>query len=210
MSSPYTTAKIAQRLQSCPSICKLCYSKALQAWMLMQLEDVIHHILSCCQPTLSTCIATTNSMLHECCRSWWTWSSRADSHDRAALRSLEQRLSIEEIAHFRAFVAARSSTLLAASDIHMQHAVDAVDAVVANLGILIADCICGCVQNPETLCLVKMFICLYKSPDSQVTTLPFSVLILPFTPCVPHGQPASQLCHISCCHAYQSMGGVLL
>lgn len=41
---------------------------------------------------------------------------------------------MEEVAHFRAFVAARSSTLLAASDIHLQHAVDAVDAVVANLG----------------------------------------------------------------------------
>lgn len=72
--------------------------------------------------------------LHGCCRSWWAWSSRADSHDRAALRSLEERLSIEEVAHFRAFVAARSSTLLAASEVHMRHAVDAVDAVVANLG----------------------------------------------------------------------------
>lgn len=43
---------------------------------------------------------------------------------------------MEEIAHFRAFVAARSSKVLNKSELHLQHAVDAVDAVVANLGIL--------------------------------------------------------------------------
>lgn len=58
----------------------------------------------------------------------------ADSNDKAALQRLEDRLSMEEIAHFRAFVAARSSTILAKSELHLQHAVDAVDAVVANLG----------------------------------------------------------------------------
>ena len=41
---------------------------------------------------------------------------------------------MEEIAHFRAFVAAQSSKLLNRSETHLQHAVDAVDAVVANLG----------------------------------------------------------------------------
>lgn len=41
---------------------------------------------------------------------------------------------MEEIAHFRAFVAARSSKVLTKSELHLQHAVDAVDAVVANLG----------------------------------------------------------------------------
>lgn len=43
---------------------------------------------------------------------------------------------MEEIAHFRAFVAARSSRVLIKSELHLQHAVDAVDAVVANLGVL--------------------------------------------------------------------------
>lgn len=50
---------------------------------------------------------------------------------------------MEEIAHFRAFVAARSSSLLAASEIHLQHAWDAVDAVVANLGALMLTCKCA-------------------------------------------------------------------
>ena len=58
----------------------------------------------------------------------------ADAKDKAALQQLESRLSMEQIAHFRAFVAARSSKVLAKSELHLQHAVDAVDAVVANLG----------------------------------------------------------------------------
>lgn len=58
----------------------------------------------------------------------------ADANDKAALQHLENCLSMEEIAHFRAFVAARSSTILAKSELHLQHAIDAVDAVVANLG----------------------------------------------------------------------------
>ena len=73
--------------------------------------------------------------MHTCCnRSWWQWARSADAHDRAALQQLESQLSMEEIAHFRAFVAARSSTMLNKSELHLQHAVDAVDAVVANLG----------------------------------------------------------------------------
>ena len=70
-------------------------------------------------------------MLH---RSWWQWTQSADASDRVALQRLEKRLSMEEIAHFRAFVAARSSKVLNKSELHLQHAVDAVDAVVANLG----------------------------------------------------------------------------
>ena len=58
----------------------------------------------------------------------------ADGNDKAALRQLEDNLTMEEIAHFRAFVAARCSTLLMRSETHLQHAIDAVDAVVANLG----------------------------------------------------------------------------
>ena len=58
----------------------------------------------------------------------------ADSSDKAALKRLEDHLSMEEIAHFRAFVAAKYSTLLMKSETHLQHAIDAVDAVVANLG----------------------------------------------------------------------------
>lgn len=58
----------------------------------------------------------------------------ADAKDKAALKRLESRLSMEEIAHFRAFVAARSSKVLTKSELHQRHAVDAVDAVVANLG----------------------------------------------------------------------------
>ncbi|KAL0018632.1 hypothetical protein WJX77_009530 [Trebouxia sp. C0004] len=67
-------------------------------------------------------------------RSWWKWVQAADANDKAALQQLEDRLSMEEIAHFRAFVAAQSSKLLLKSETHLQHAVDAVDAVVANLG----------------------------------------------------------------------------
>ena len=67
-------------------------------------------------------------------RSWWRWVQAADANDKAALQQLEDRLSMEEIAHFRAFVAAQSSKLLIKSETHLQHAVDAVDAVVANLG----------------------------------------------------------------------------
>ena len=69
-------------------------------------------------------------------RSWWKWVPAADASDKAALQRLENRLSMEEIAHFRAFVAAQSSKLLIKSETHLQHAVDAVDAVVANLGML--------------------------------------------------------------------------
>lgn len=60
----------------------------------------------------------------------------ADAKDKAGLQRLESRLSMEEIAHFRAFVAARSSKVLTKSELHLRHAVDAVDAVVANLGAL--------------------------------------------------------------------------
>jgi hypothetical protein len=70
-------------------------------------------------------------------RSWWKWVQAADANDKAALQQLEDRLSMEEIAHFRAFVAAQSSKLLIKSETHLQHAVDAVDAVVANLGQLL-------------------------------------------------------------------------
>ena len=71
-----------------------------------------------------------------CVRAWWrqAWVRSADAKDKAALQQLESRLSMEQIAHFRAFVAARSSRVLAQSELHLQHAVDAVDAVVANLG----------------------------------------------------------------------------
>ncbi|KAL0020504.1 hypothetical protein WJX79_001536 [Trebouxia sp. C0005] len=73
-------------------------------------------------------------------RSWWKWVQAADASDKAALQRLEDRLSMEEIAHFRAFVAAQSSKLLIKSETHLQHAVDAVDAVVANLGPLPQGC----------------------------------------------------------------------
>ena len=80
------------------------------------------------------------TVLHSChvvSRSWWRWVQAADANDKAALQQLEDRLSMEEIAHFRAFVAAQSSKLLIKSETHLQHAVDAVDAVVANLGQLL-------------------------------------------------------------------------
>ena len=57
---------------------------------------------------------------------------------------------MEEVAHFRAFVAARNSVLLAASEEHLQHAVDAVDAVVANLGILLKHHLIGMQSLQET------------------------------------------------------------
>lgn len=79
-------------------------------------------------------MATLLLMAGAVVRSWWNWVPAADANDKAALQRLENRLSMEEIAHFRAFVAAQSSKLLIKSETHLQHAVDAVDAVVANLG----------------------------------------------------------------------------
>ncbi len=78
--------------------------------------------------------ATLSHACHVVRRSWWKWVQAADANDKAALQRLEDRLSMEEIAHFRSFVAAQSSKLLTKSETHLQHAVDAVDAVVANLG----------------------------------------------------------------------------
>ena len=78
--------------------------------------------------------ATVSHSCHVVSRSWWRWVQAADGNDKAALQQLEDRLSMEEIAHFRAFVAAQSSKLLIKSETHLRHAVDAVDAVVANLG----------------------------------------------------------------------------
>ncbi len=80
-------------------------------------------------------------------RSWWQWTQAADANDNAALQRLENRLNMEEIAHFRAFVAAQSSRLLTVSETHLQHAVDAVDAVVANLGkIACNQHLSGCIE----------------------------------------------------------------
>ena len=61
---------------------------------------------------------------------------------------------MEEIAHFRAFVAARSSKVLTKSELHLQHAVDAVDAVVANLGApwLSDECVDACGASTSPLC----------------------------------------------------------
>ena len=73
------------------------------------------------------------------------WVRSADAKDKAGLQRLESRLSMEEIAHFRAFVAARSSKVLTKSELHLQHAVDAVDAVVANLGVLCLSIIRLCI-----------------------------------------------------------------
>lgn len=54
----------------------------------------------------------------------------ADKADDMALAALEARLSLEEIAHFRAAVAAQHSRHLSADRCVLQHAMDAVDAVV--------------------------------------------------------------------------------
>jgi hypothetical protein len=88
--------------------------------------------LNCSEASIDP--ATLSHTCHVMSRSWWKWVQAADANDKAALQQLEDRLSMEEIAHFRAFVAAQSSKLLIKSETHLQHAVDAVDAVVANLG----------------------------------------------------------------------------
>lgn len=80
------------------------------------------------------------------------------------LQQLEEQLTVEEVAHFRAFVAARNSILLAASEEHLQHAVDAVDAVVANLGNLLISMslshVTETVQDVQVAAAVKLLLLL--------------------------------------------------
>ena len=58
----------------------------------------------------------------------------ADAQDVRALRTLEERLTLEEIAHFRAAVAQQYSRILARSEAVARHVLDAVDAIVGSLG----------------------------------------------------------------------------
>ena len=71
-------------------------------------------------------------------RRWYQQGRRrkADGSVLQALQLMEERLSLEEIAHFRAAVAHQHSRTLASSQAVMQHVLDAVDAIVGNLGSL--------------------------------------------------------------------------
>jgi hypothetical protein len=72
------------------------------------------------------------STFQEAPQRWWQRrrTPAADKAELARLIALEARLSLEEVAHFRAGVAATHSCALAASAAARQHAMDAVDAVV--------------------------------------------------------------------------------
>ncbi|BDA48871.1 hypothetical protein COCOBI_12-5540 [Coccomyxa sp. Obi] len=72
---------------------------------------------------------------HEPSRRWWQRRvAAANKAERAELAVLESSLTLEEIAHFRAGVAAVHSRLLAVDHGVLQHAMDAVDAIVGTPG----------------------------------------------------------------------------
>ncbi|KAK9815754.1 hypothetical protein WJX72_009012 [[Myrmecia] bisecta] len=70
-------------------------------------------------------------------RAWWQLRKRmapADAHDHATLEQLEASLSVEQIAHFRAGVAALHSKPLLRNEAVFRHAMDALDAMIAATG----------------------------------------------------------------------------
>lgn len=71
------------------------------------------------------------------CRHWWQVGSgkpTARAGHQKILDQMELGLSVEQIAHFRAFVASHNSKILLSSSEAHTKALDVVDAIVANLG----------------------------------------------------------------------------
>lgn len=69
-------------------------------------------------------------------RKWWQRKrvARADKTMIRALHAAEERLTLEEVAHFSAGVAQQYSASLQSSEAFTGHVLDAVDAIVGNLG----------------------------------------------------------------------------